>query len=56
MQLSMASPKTLRPSDWQVDVKFQSRGVLHANASGLLLVPPEQALALVTDTGKVLFA
>lgn len=40
-----------KPGDWQVDVKFQSKGVLQASASGLLLVPPGDVLALVTDPG-----
>lgn len=40
------------PGEWKVDVMFTGRGgTLVANASGLLLVPPEHALAYVTDPG-----
>lgn len=38
--------------DWRVDVKFREKGNLLATASGVLLVPPEDALALVTDAGE----
>jgi hypothetical protein len=38
-------------NDWKVDVRFKEKGNLHAVASGVLLVPPSDALALVTDSG-----
>ncbi|WIA19439.1 hypothetical protein OEZ85_004056 [Tetradesmus obliquus] len=39
------------PGDWKVDVRFKEKGNLQAVASGVLLVPPSDALALVTDSG-----
>lgn len=41
-----------KAGDWRVDVKFREKGNLLATASGVLLVPPEEALALVTDAGE----
>eukprot|EP00879_Flechtneria_rotunda_P026136 GHRR01027842.1.p1 GENE.GHRR01027842.1~~GHRR01027842.1.p1 ORF type:complete len:172 (+),score=21.46 GHRR01027842.1:222-737(+) len=38
-----------QPGDWRVNVRFADKGVLRANAQGVLLVPPHNALALVTD-------
>jgi hypothetical protein len=38
-------------NDWKVDVRFKEKGNLQAIASGVLLVPPSDALALVTDSG-----
>ncbi|WIA39715.1 hypothetical protein OEZ86_005777 [Tetradesmus obliquus] len=44
------------PGDWKVDVRFKEKGNLQAVASGVLLVPPSDALALVTDSaGDSLF-
>jgi hypothetical protein len=40
-----------KPGDWRVDVRFREKGSLQAVASGVLLVPPNDALALVTDPG-----
>jgi hypothetical protein len=42
---------TQRPNEWRIDVRFREKGNLHAVASGVLLVPPSDALALVTDSG-----
>jgi len=46
MTLSISSMK-----DWEIDVKFQASGALLATATGVLLVPPQDALAFVTDEG-----
>lgn len=42
----------LHSGDWKVDVRFRDKGNLQATASGVLLVPPEDALAFVTDAGE----
>lgn len=36
---------------WKIDVKYQENGALRATASGVLLVPPQDALTFVTDAG-----
>jgi hypothetical protein len=38
--------------DWKIGVKFQQSGALLATATGVLLVPPKDAVAFVTDAGK----
>jgi hypothetical protein len=47
--------KATKVNDWRVDVRFQSSGALLATASGVLLVPPRDAVAFVTDEGAGLF-
>jgi hypothetical protein len=44
--------KRKQDDQWKVDVKFQQSGALLATATGVLLVPPKDAVALVTDAGK----
>jgi hypothetical protein len=40
------------PGEWSSNVRFVQKGCLHAHASGVLLVPPADAVALVTDAGE----
>lgn len=41
----------IKPNKWSINVKFQSNGALLATATGILLVPPQDAVAFVTDAG-----
>jgi hypothetical protein len=40
------------PGEWKVDVKGVGKGEYVATASGVLLVPHNDAFAIITDAGQ----